>query len=139
MLFTGQGSQYLDMGLDLAERFQIVAKTFAEADRILEPTLGYSITDLIQRSSKLGDDEEKREALLKQTEHSQPATLTLDIALMRLMAAHGVRPDMVAGHSLGEYAANVGAGIMTFEQALLAVSARGKGMAEIQLDDAGKM
>jgi len=137
MLFTGQGSQYTNMGLDLAEAYPIVAETFAEADRIVAPTLGRGITDYIRCAAD--EDKAEKEAVLKRTEYSQPATLTLDVAILRLLASYGVYPDMVAGHSLGEYGAAVAAGILSFEQALLAVSARGREMANIRLDDPGKM
>ncbi|MEZ4317290.1 MAG: SDR family NAD(P)-dependent oxidoreductase [Myxococcota bacterium] len=137
MLFTGQGSQYTDMGLDLAEAYPVVAETYAEADRIVAPTLGRGITDFIRCLP--GEDRDAKEEVLKRTEYSQPATLTLDVAILRLFAAYGVQPDMVAGHSLGEYGAAVAAGILTFDQALLAVSARGREMANIRLDDPGKM
>ncbi|MFT7519815.1 MAG: acyl transferase domain-containing protein/acyl carrier protein, partial [Kiritimatiellia bacterium] len=136
-LFTGQGSQYIDMGLDLANAFPIVAETFAQADRIVAPTLGKGITDFIMLRE--GEDKEQKELTLRQTEYSQPATLTLDVAILRLLASYGVFPDLVAGHSLGEYGAAVASGIMDFEQALLAVSARGREMASIRLDDPGKM
>ncbi|MFK7928905.1 MAG: beta-ketoacyl synthase N-terminal-like domain-containing protein, partial [Myxococcota bacterium] len=135
--FTGQGSQYLNMGLDLAEAYPIVKQTFEEADRIVGPTLGRGITDFI--ALRDGEDAEAKEQTLRQTEYSQPATLTLDVAILRLLASYGVYPDMVAGHSLGEYGACVAAGIMDFEQALMAVSARGREMASIKLDDPGKM
>jgi acyl transferase domain-containing protein/NAD(P)-dependent dehydrogenase (short-subunit alcohol dehydrogenase family)/acyl carrier protein/phosphopantetheinyl transferase len=137
LLFTGQGSQYLDMGLDLAKAYPIVQQTFDEADRILTPTLGKGITEFIRLAA--GEDKAAKSDLLRQTEYSQPATLTLDVAILRLLASYGVSSDMVAGHSLGEYGAAVAAGVMTFEQALLAVSARGREMANIRLDDPGKM
>ena len=137
LLFTGQGSQYLDMGLDLAEAYPVVAETFAEADRILAPTLGKPITEFIRLAA--GEDKDAKSLTLRQTEYSQPATLTLDVAILRLLASYGAYPDMVAGHSLGEYGAAVAAGVMTFEQALMAVSARGREMANIRLDDPGKM
>jgi malonyl CoA-acyl carrier protein transacylase len=137
LLFTGQGSQYVGMGLDLAEAFPIVAETYAEADRVLAPKIGRPITDLIRLLP--GESEDEKEELLKQTEYSQPATLTMDVAILRLLAAFGVHPNLVAGHSLGEYGAAVAAGVMTFDQALHAVSARGREMANIQLDDPGKM
>ena len=137
MTFTGQGSQYLDMGLDLAAHFPVVAETFAEADRILTPELGKPISEFIRLRD--GEDADAKAAVLQQTEYSQPATLTMDVALLRLLASYGVAPDMVAGHSLGEYGAAVAAGIMTFEQALYAVSARGREMANVKLDDFGKM
>ncbi|MBX2800577.1 MAG: SDR family NAD(P)-dependent oxidoreductase [Myxococcales bacterium] len=137
LLFTGQGSQYVDMGLDLAAAFPLVQATYDEADRVLAPTLGRGITDFIKLAD--GEDAKEKAEVLRQTEYSQPATLTLDIAILRLLAAFGIAPDLVAGHSLGEYGAAVAAGVMTFEQALLAVSARGREMASIRLDDPGKM
>jgi acyl transferase domain-containing protein/NAD(P)-dependent dehydrogenase (short-subunit alcohol dehydrogenase family)/phosphopantetheinyl transferase len=136
-LFTGQGSQYLDMGLDLVERYPVVRDTFAEADRILTPALGKPITDFIRL--RPGESEEQKDEVLRRTEYSQPATLTVDVAILRLLAAYGAVPDMVAGHSLGEYGAAVAAGILSFEQSLYAVSARGREMANIRIDDPGKM
>ncbi len=136
-LFTGQGSQYIDMGLDLAERYPVVAETFRVADEVMEPILGRTLTSYIRRDPAL--DEDAQFEALRATEISQPATLCVDIAILRVLAAHGVLPDMVAGHSLGEYAAAVAAGIMSFEDALQAVSARGREMANIKLDDPGRM
>ena len=65
--------------------------------------------------------------------------LTCDIALTRLLAAHGVQPDMVMGHSLGEYGALVAAGALDFSASLEAVSARGHEMASLDIDDNGAM
>ena len=136
-VFTGQGSQYIGMGLDLAEVYPIVADTFREADEVLLPVLGRPLTSWIRRDPAL--DEDGQFEALRATEISQPATLTVDIAIMRLLAAFGARPDVVAGHSLGEYGAAVSAGMMSFADALLAVSARGREMAAVKLDDFGKM
>ena len=135
-LFTGQGSQYLGMGLDLEERFPIVRRTFDEADRICLPELGHSIRDFIKG---LTGDEVADFERLRATEISQPATLAIDIALLRLLNGYGLYPDVVAGHSLGEYGALVASGAMTFRDSLLAVTARGREMAHIQLDDPGLM
>ena len=118
-VFTGQGSQYIDMGLDLAERYPVMAATFAEADSIMEPILGKSLTAYIRRDESM-DEAEQFEAL-RQTEISQPATLTVDVGIARLLGSFGVFPDMVAGHSLGEYGAAVAAGMLDFRSALLAV------------------
>ena len=74
-----------------------------------------------------------------QTEITQPAVLATDLALTRLLAAYGVRPDMVMGHSLGEYGALVAAGALSFDAALEAVSARGREMASLSIDDNGAM
>ncbi len=136
-VFTGQGSQYIDMGLDLAEKYPLVADTFREADEVMAPLLGRPLTSFIRRDASLTEDEQFE--ALRDTAISQPATLTVDIAILRLLSAWGVRPDMVAGHSLGEYGAAVAAGILSFRDALLAVSARGREMAAVKLDDFGKM
>ncbi len=76
---------------------------------------------------------------LRQTEITQPAVLTVDNALTQLLADHGLRPDFVMGHSLGEYAALVAAGALPFEDALEAVSARGREMANLDIEDPGLM
>ena len=74
-----------------------------------------------------------------QTEITQPAVLATDIALTRLLAAYGVQPDMVMGHSLGEYGALVAAGALTLDSALEAVSARGREMTKVSVADNGAM
>jgi acyl transferase domain-containing protein len=76
---------------------------------------------------------------LRRTEITQPAVLSVDLALTRLLAAYGVEPDMVMGHSLGEYGALVAAGCLTLPAALEAVSARGREMAHLTVEDNGAM
>ena len=79
------------------------------------------------------------EESLRQTEITQPAVLTVDIAMTRLLAAYGICPDMTMGHSMGEYGALVASEGLSFEDALDAVSARGRGMAQVAVADKGKM
>ncbi|TMS00284.1 type I polyketide synthase [Nonomuraea basaltis] len=135
-LYTGQGSQYVNMLRDLREREPIVAATFDEADRVMTPLLGRPLTSYIFcDDADLGLAQQR----LLQTEITQPAVLTVDAALTRLLEAYGVRPDMVMGHSLGEYGALVAAGSLTFEAALEAVSARGHEMATLEVPDRGAM
>ena len=76
---------------------------------------------------------------LRQTAITQPAVLAIDLALTRLLAAYGIQPDMTMGHSLGEYGALVASGALPFEDALEAVSARGRGMTRVAVADNGKM
>ena len=76
---------------------------------------------------------------LRRTEITQPAVLAVDLALTRLLGEYGVTPDMVMGHSLGEYGALVAAGSLSFAAALEAVSARGQEMAHLSIEDAGLM
>lgn len=114
-LFPGQGSQSVGMGRDLANRFPVAAATFAEADE----ALGFSISKLCWE----GPEED-----LRLTENTQPAILTVSVAASRVLAEHGVRPALAAGHSLGEWSAHVAAGTFSFADAVRAVSARGRAM-----------
>jgi len=137
-LFPGQGSQYLGMLRDLAEAYPVVAETFAEADQILAPLIGSDLTSIVW-TKPTAETAEAADLRLRQTEICQPAMLTADVAMLRLLASYGMRPNMVAGHSLGEYAAAVAAGVLSFADALYAVSARGREMAGVKVDDNGKM
>jgi [acyl-carrier-protein] S-malonyltransferase len=116
-LFPGQGAQKVGMGKALAEAFPICRETFAEADAALgEP---------ISRLCFEGPDDQ-----LMLTENTQPAILCVSIAAYRLLASKGIEPAFVAGHSLGEYSANVAAETMAFGDALKIVRRRGRYMQE---------
>ena len=138
-LYTGQGSQYVNMLRTLRDAEPIVSETFAEADRVMIPLLGKPLTDFVfvdqfdHNAVAQADDD------LRQTAITQPAVLAIDLALTRLLAAYGIRPDMTMGHSLGEYGALVASGALPFEDALEAVSARGRGMTQVAVADKGKM
>jgi acyl transferase domain-containing protein/NAD(P)-dependent dehydrogenase (short-subunit alcohol dehydrogenase family)/acyl carrier protein len=138
-LFTGQGSQYVNMLQKLKEEETLVAQTFAEADRVMQPILGKPLSDCIFLDKKDEEQMVLAEQNLKQTAITQPAVLTAETALARLMGSYGVAPDMVMGHSLGEYGALVAAGSLSFEEALRAVCARGSEMTKCALDDNGMM
>src|ERR1022692_482395 len=101
-LYTGQGSQYVNMLDELRVTEPIVAQTFTEADQVMEPLLGKPLTDyiFIDRTDPAAVAQLEQQLLL--TEITQPAVLTADIALTRLLSAYGIEPDMVMGHSLGE-------------------------------------
>ena len=139
-MFPGQGAQYVDMMKDLASKYKIVRDTFEEADNISMKLAGVSLTEVIW--SKPGEDKEKlkeREEGIKRTEITQPAILTANVAMMRLLYQFGIKPDVTMGHSLGEYGAAVAAGILSFEDALKAVTMRGSAMAGLNTNDNGKM
>jgi len=138
-LYTGQGSQYANMLRSLFTAEPIVAKTFAEANRVMKPLLGKPLTDFIFVDQSNESAVARAEEDLRQTAITQPAVLATDEALTRLLAAYGIHPDMTMGHSLGEYGALVAAGALPFDDALEAVSARGRGMTEVAMDDNGKM
>jgi len=137
-LFPGQGSQYVNMFLDLRDSEPVVRDTFDEADRVMTPILGRALTSYIYTQG--GEEEiQQAEKELKNTAITQPAMLTANIAVLRVLRKYGVEPDMVIGHSLGEYAALVAAGVLTFAEALEVVSARGREMTRIKVEDPGCM
>ncbi len=116
-LFPGQGSQYVGMGRDFVNHFPIARQTFEEADE----ALGFPLSTLCFD----GPDEQ-----LRLTENTQPAIFTASIAVLRVLAERGVTPNYVAGHSLGEYSANVAAGTIGFADAVRTVRERGRFMQE---------
>src|SRR5579885_823962 len=138
-LYTGQGSQYVNMLRALRAAEPIVAETFAEADRIMQPLLGRPLSEFIFVAGDDAGAVAKAEEDLKQTAITQPAVLAVDLSLTRLMAAYGIQPDMTMGHSLGEYGALVAAGALPFADALEAVSARGREMTRVSVADNGRM
>ncbi len=138
-LYTGQGSQYSNMLQALRAAEPIVARTFAEADRVMTPLLGKPLSDFIFVDQADPNAVAKCEEDLRQTEITQPAVMAIDMALTRLLAAYGIQPDMTMGHSLGEYGALVAAGALPFDEALDAVSARGRGMTRVAVEDNGRM
>jgi acyl transferase domain-containing protein/NAD(P)-dependent dehydrogenase (short-subunit alcohol dehydrogenase family)/acyl carrier protein len=138
-LYTGQGSQYVNMLRGLREKEAVVAETFNEADRIMEPLLGKPLTDFIYVDPNDPTKVAEAEDGLRQTAITQPAVISINIAQTRLLATYGIRPDMTMGHSVGEYGALVAAGAMPFEDALEAVSARGREMTRVSMKDNGKM
>jgi len=116
-VFPGQGSQSVGMGRALAEAFPEARATFDEADA----ALGWRLSDVIFE----GPVER-----LTLTENTQPAILTMSVAAWRVLDARGFRPDVVAGHSLGEYSAHVAAGTLAFADAVRLVHHRGQYMQE---------
>ncbi len=138
-LYPGQGSQYINMLAALRASEPIVAETFAEADGIMTPILGKPLSEFIFVNSEDRGALAKAEDDLRQTAITQPAVLTIDLALTRMLAAYGIEPDFTMGHSLGEYGALVAAGALPFADALEAVSARGREMTRVSFADNGRM
>ena len=138
-LYSGQGSQYVNMLRALREAEPSVRETFAEADAVMQPILDRRLSDCVFPDPGDAAAVARAEQALLDTGVLQPAILAVDLALTRLLAERGYRPDLVMGHSLGEYAALVAAGVLPFAQALEAVSARGREMAHVRVKDAGRM
>ena len=125
-IFPGQGSQQVGMGLALARTFPICRQAFDEAD----DALGEPLSRICF---------EGPESVLTLTENTQPAILAVSIAATRLLASRGITPAFVAGHSLGEYSANVAAGTFAFADALRIVRRRGRYMQDAVPVGAGAM
>ena len=137
-LFPGQGSQYVNMLRDLRTIEPLVAETFREADAVMTPILGRPISSYVFVDGK-EDAITRAELKLRSTDITQPALLAVHVAMLRVLAKYGFKPDMVIGHSLGEYAALVASGILSLSEALQVVSARGQEMAKVAADDNGCM
>jgi [acyl-carrier-protein] S-malonyltransferase len=125
-IFPGQGAQKVGMGKALADAYPVCRATFEEADAALGEPLSRIIFE--------GPEDQ-----LTLTENTQPAILAVSIAAYRLIVSRGLRPDFVAGHSLGEYSANVAAGTFSFADALRIVRRRGRYMQEAVPPGAGAM
>ena len=133
-IFPGQGAQSVGMGKALAEAYPVAAATFSEADAAFDRSAtaaeGRALSDIIWA----GPEEQ-----LRLTEITQPAILATSIAAYRVLAAQGLLPAFVAGHSLGEYSANVAAGTLAFRDAVRIVQRRGRYMQEAVPVGAGAM
>ncbi len=139
-MYPGQGSQYVGMTHDLHQRYTPVQEVWEASDSTMVEVLdGETLSSFVLRSG-LNDEERKAaEHKLKQTEYTQPAMLTADLAIEHALNAYGHEPDMVAGHSLGEYAALMASGILNMDGALRAAAARGTEMGSVEIDDKGLM
>ena len=125
-LYPGQGSQELGMGISVIEKFPEAAGIFEKASLLA----GYDIVQLI----KDGPVEK-----LSQTKYTQPAIFTVETAITKVLISGGVMPDLVAGHSLGEFAAWYAAGVFSFEDGFRLISERGRIMDGVDPDGKGTM
>ena len=114
-LFPGQGSQFVGMGLELADAYPEAGSIWNRANSVL----GFDLSALAWQ----GPEEE-----LTRTDIAQPALLTAEVAAMKVLESRGIRASAAAGHSLGEYGALVAAGCLSFADALALVRLRGQAM-----------
>ena len=124
-LFPGQGSQSVGMGADLYESVPAARTVMDSANEIL----GFSLTDIMFGAGVAEDASPSAAEILTQTQNTQPALFVHSMAVFAAMKGTFEAPDMVAGHSLGEYSALCAAGALSFEDALRTVRLRGELMA----------
>lgn len=129
MLFTGQGSQYVQMGRQLYSCERVFRESVDHSSEFLKPLLGLDLRDLMHPVS---GREAEAEKLLSQTWLTQPALYVLERALLQQWRCWGIEPDSMLGHSLGELVAAVEAGVLDQEDGLRFVALRGRLMWETQ-------
>jgi benzoate-CoA ligase family protein len=133
VMFTGQGAQYRGMGAKLHEAFPVFREAFDEVCLHMDEPLKCSLSSIVLES----EDESSERCLLDETAFTQTGLFALEVALFRLGASHGLRPDFVIGHSIGELVAAYVAGVFSLRDACKLVAARGRLMGG--LPDGGAM
>ncbi len=126
-MFPGQGSQYVNMGLNLYRQEAVFQQAIDSCAEILQPLLEQDIRELIYPEiTQLANSQ-----LLEQTRYTQPALFTIEYALAKLWQSWGIQPQAMVGHSIGEFVAACLAGVFSLADALQLVAARGKLMWEL--------
>ncbi|MEH1781706.1 MAG: type I polyketide synthase [Nostoc sp.] len=133
-LFTGQGSQYVRMGWELYQTQPIFRQALEQCDRILQPYLKIPLLEVLYPHAEV---EEQVSHLVNETAYTQPALFALEYALVQLWKSWGIEPDVVMGHSVGEYVAATVAGVFSLEDGLKLIATRGRLMQ--QLPEGGEM
>lgn len=118
-MFTGQGSQYVNMGRILYESESVFKNAMEECNRLFKPYILKSITELLYGENMSAD-------VIQKTLYAQPLIFAIEYSLSKLLEHYEIKPEIVMGHSIGEYAAAVQAGIISLQDAAQLVSIRGR-------------
>ncbi|MGG6285201.1 beta-ketoacyl synthase N-terminal-like domain-containing protein [Leptolyngbya sp. AN03gr2] len=139
-LFSGQGSQYLNMGQMIATSFPMMRQTFGDMDQLMTEDGLNPISEVVFPPSVFEDSQRRAQIeRLQKTEYAQPAIGSLSAGLYKILQQTGFKPDFVAGHSFGELGALWASGVLTDEDYYCLVKARGQAMAAPAQNEAGAM